>query len=81
MASYEEIFRFRKSAAKLLGESSNILNEFMGLSKSVGVIFGWFDNLDLQVYTPNGRRGTHAMIHEFQQSHPAGILECGRGQP
>jgi len=33
----------------------------MGLSRTVGLIFGWYDNLDLLVATPNGRRETHAM--------------------
>lgn len=53
----------------------------MGLSRSVGIIFAWFDNVDLQVFTPNGRRSTHVFLHEFQQSHPAGILEYGRAKP
>ena len=39
------------------------------------------DKLDLQVFTPNGRRTTHAMVHVIQQSHPAGILETGRARP
>jgi hypothetical protein len=53
----------------------------MGLSRSVGIIFAWFDNLDLQVFTPNGRRSTHVLSHEFQQPHPVGILEYGRAKP
>ena len=79
--SYDEVRRFRKSAAKLLGDNVDVLHQFMGLSRSVGVIFGWFDNLDLQICTPNGRRSTHVMVHEFQQSHPAGILQTGRAHP
>ena len=30
--------------------------------------FGWFDNFDLLVSTPNGRRETHVMAHEFQMN-------------
>ncbi|KAG0722409.1 hypothetical protein GWK47_006036 [Chionoecetes opilio] len=52
----------------------------MGLCRTVGVIFAWFDNLDLQVFTPNGRRTTHVLSHEFQQPQPAGILEYGRAK-
>ena len=52
----------------------------MGLFRTVGVVFAWFDNLDLQVFTPNGRRTTHVLTHEFQQPHPAGILEYGRAK-
>ena len=70
--SYDEVLRFRKSAARFLGDNVQLLHEFMGLSRTVGVIFAWFDNLDLQVFTPNGRRTTHVMSHEFQQPHPAG---------
>ena len=49
----------------------------MGLSRTLAVIFSWFDHLDLQVFTHSGRR-----LHEFQQPHPAGIiLQHGRVQP
>ena len=80
IVSYDEIIRFRKSAAKFVGDRSSILHQAMGLSRRVGPIFGWFDNLDLLVSTPNGRRDTHVMAHEFQQ-HPSGILETGSAQP
>ena len=73
--------RFRKSAAKMIGENGDVLHQFMGLSRKVGVLSGWFDNLDLQVFTSNGRRTTHAMVQEIQQYHPAGILETGRARP
>lgn len=79
--SYDEALRFRKSAAHLLGDNSQVLHQFMGLSRTVGVIFAWFDNFDLQVFTPNGRRSTHVLSHEFQQPHPAGIVEYGRAKP
>ena len=73
--------RFRKSAAKLMGDDVNVLHQFMGLDRRVGLIFGWFDNLDLQVCTPNGQQNTHTMVTEFQQSHPAGTLHTGRAHP
>ena len=80
--SYDELVRLRKSAAKFVGDSdrSSILHQAMGLSRRVGPIFGWFDNLDLLVSTPNGRRDAHVMAQEFQQ-HPSGILETGSAQP
>ena len=45
----------------------------MGLTQTVGLIFGWYNNFDLLVSTPNGLRETHAMATEFQM-HPAGII-------
>ena len=82
IVSYDEVIRFRKSAAKFVGDSdrSSILHQAMGLSRRVGPIFGLFDNLDLLVSTPNGRRDTHVMAQEFEQ-HPSCILETGSGQP
>jgi len=52
--SYDEALRFRKSAARLPGDNAQVLHQFMGLCRTVGVVFAWFDNLDLQVFTPNG---------------------------
>ena len=37
------------------------LHRMRGLSRTVGVVFGWYDNFDLLVSTPDGRRETHAM--------------------
>ena len=81
VSTYDEVLRFRKSAARFLGDNAPILHQLMGLSRSVGIIFAWFDNLDPQVFTPNGRRSTHVISNEFQLSHPAGILEYGRAKP
>ena len=64
-----------------MGDNISLLHQFMRLSRTVGFIFAWFDNLDLQVFTPNGRRTTHVVTHEFQQPHPAGILEYGHAEP
>ena len=52
------------------------VHEAIGLMRRVGPIFGWFDNCELLVCTPNGRRETHAMAIEFQQ-HLSDVLECG----
>ena len=51
----------------------------MGLTPPAGLIFGWYDNYDLLVSTPNGHRETHAMATEFQM-HPAGIINS-RAKP
>ena len=74
--SYDEVLRFRKSAAKYVSNNVETLHRMMGLSWTVGLIFGWYDNFDLLVSTPNGRREIHAMATEFQM-HPAGIIETG----
>ncbi len=71
--SYDEVLRFRKSAAKYVEDNAATLHRMMGLTQTVGLIFGWYDNFDLLVSTPNGRRETHAMATEFQM-HPAGII-------
>ncbi len=34
----------------------------MGLERKMDVIFGWMDNLDLQIFTPDGRRA-HTRWH------------------
>ena len=77
--SYDEVLRFRKSAAKYVTDNAMTLHQMMGLSRSVGLVFGWYDNFDLSVSTPNGRRETHAMATEFQV-HPAGIIQPDTAQ-
>uniref|UniRef100_UPI00358E0907 uncharacterized protein n=1 Tax=Myxine glutinosa TaxID=7769 RepID=UPI00358E0907 len=77
--SYDEVIRFRKSAAKFVGDNTTLLHQAMGVTRRVGPIFGWFDNFDLQVSTPNGCRETHVMAHEFQMN-PAGIIEKGSAE-
>lgn len=73
--SYDEVRRFRKSAATYVRGNAATLHQVMGLTRTVGHVFGWYDNFDLLVSTPNGRRETHAMATEFQL-HPAGIVEA-----
>ena len=64
IASYDEVLRFRKSAAIMTGESEYAHRDLFDDS---GLISCWCDNFDLQVYTPNGCRETHAMAIEFVQ--------------
>ena len=61
MTTYDEVMRFRKSAAKYISVNGRKVHEAIGLMRRVGPIFGWFDNFDLLLCTPNGRRETHAM--------------------
>ena len=79
-AKYDEVLRFRKSAGKFARDNADMLHQLLGLTSRTGIIFGWFDNLDLFLSTPNGRRETHVMAHEFQV-HPAGIIEAGHARP
>lgn len=78
-ATYDEVRRFRKSAAKYVSENALTLHQAMGFTKSARVVFGWYDNFDIMVSTQNGRRETYDMATEFQM-HPAGIVESGRSQ-
>ena len=73
------MIQFRKSAAKYVCDNIATLHQMMGFTQIMGLVFGWCDNFDLLVSTPNGRRETHAMATEFQM-HPAGIIESGNTQ-
>ena len=77
--SYDEVLQFRKSAAKYVTDNAMTLHQMMGLSYTMGHVFGWYDNFDLCVNTPNGRRETHALAIEFQV-HPAGRRSAVRDQ-
>ena len=68
-SSYDEIVRFRKSVATY---TANQPYTFRGLKTNGGTIGSWVDNYDLNVFTPNGCRETHALAIELTQ-HP---LEC-----
>ena len=59
-----------KSAAKYVCENSEEYHKVLGLERRNGPICSWCDNYDLVVFTPNGRRSTHAMAIEFTQ-HPS----------
>ena len=77
--SYDEVLRFRKSAAKYVTDNAVTLHQMMDLSRTVGLVFGWYDNFDLSFLTPNGRHETHALATEFQ-IHTSGIIELGTAQ-
>lgn len=52
--SYDEALRFRKSTARLLADNAQVFHQFMGLYRTVSVVFAWIGDLDHQVLTPNG---------------------------
>ncbi len=58
--SYDEVLRYRVSAAKYTGEQDYTAR---GLSRR-----GWCDNYDLNVFTPNGKWESHTMAVEFTQN-------------
>ena len=65
IASYDEVMRFKTSAAKFVGEQELTAR---GLMKSSNLISPWCDNYDLNVNTPGGNRETHCMAMEFTQN-------------
>ena len=75
-ATYDEVLRFRKSAAKFVFDNQSDYHKKLGLSTEIGPIFSWADNYDLYIASPNGMKSTHAMVMEFTQ-HPAGIINTG----
>ena len=76
-ASYDEVLRFRKSAAKYMADHENdVLQQVIGLSRKVGPLFSWCDNYDLLVCTPNGRREAQCMAIKFM-CQPAGDILPG----
>ena len=66
--------------AKFVCNNGSTLHQMMGITSNAGLVSGWYDNFDLLVSTPNGRRETHAMATEFQV-HPARVTENGKSQP
>ena len=66
---YDEVLRFRKSAAKYVEDNATTSHQLMGVTQTVGLTFSWYDNFDLLVSTPNGRCETHVMATEFLM-HP-----------
>jgi len=51
VTTYDEVMRFRKSAAKHTSVNGWKVHEAIGLMRRVGPIFGWFDTFDLLVCT------------------------------
>ncbi len=62
--SYDEALRFRTSVAVYTG---NQPYTFRGLPENGGKLSSWVDNYDLNVFTPNGCRETHALAVEVTQ--------------
>ena len=62
--TYDEVLRFRTSAALYTGSQPYT---FRGLKKEEGTLGSWVDNYDLNVFTPNGCRETHALAIEITQ--------------
>ena len=62
---------FHKLAAKYVSNNVATLHQMTGFTQTVGLVFGWYDNFDVLVSTPNGRRESHALATEFQML-PAG---------
>lgn len=73
VTSYDEVLRFRKSAAQFVSKNTADYHKKLGLTTELGPIFSWADNYDLYIASPNGTKSTHAMVSEFTQ-HPAGII-------
>ena len=65
-APYWEVLRFKDSAALYLCKQEETVYG-SSLRQGGSPISAWFDNYDLQVWTPNGRRETHSMAIEFTQ--------------
>lgn len=80
VVTYDEVLRFRKSAAKYASDDADKYLWVLGLERCIGPIHSWGDNFDLVVFTPNNCRTTHAMATQFVQN-PAGILFPGVATP
>ena len=69
ICSYDEVMRFRKSAAHFVSTNSNDFHKLLGLTTETGPIFSWMDNYDLWIASPNGTKTTHAMVSESLSGH------------
>ena len=73
-ASYDEVLRFRKSAANFVSHNQQEYHNMLVLTTEIGPVFSWADNYDLFIASPNGTKTTHAMVCEFTQ-HPSNIIK------
>ena len=62
--TYDEVLRFRTSAAIFTGKQPYT---FRGLKRDDGILSSWVDNYDLNVFTPNGYRESHALVVQVTQ--------------
>ena len=67
ISPYDEVLRFKKSAAVFSTNNKQYLNNMLGFTRELGPISAWCGNLDMFVFSPNGRRSTHVMVSEFNQ--------------
>ena len=65
--TYDEVLRFRTSVAIYTGTQPYT---FRGLKKNGGELASWVDNYDLNIFTPNGCRSTHALVLQVTQQPP-----------
>ena len=72
ISSYDEVLRFRKSAAKTTAQDTGVYSGFLNPQC---MIKAWFDNFDLQVYTPNDCRESHSMAVQFTQTAEGMIVD------
>ena len=72
--TYDEVLRFRKSVAVHTASHTFATQ----LPSTEVPASGWFDNYDLNIFTPNGRRETHAMAIEFTQQKAASSTDSAR---
>ena len=75
-ASYDEVLRFRKSAANFVSNNQQEYHKMLGLTTEIGPVFSWADNYDLfyRKPHPNGTKTTHAMVCDFIQ-HLSDIIK------
>ncbi len=70
--TYDEVLRFRTSVAIYTGKQPYTLR---GLNENGGELASWVDNYDLNIFTPNGCRETHALAVEVTQQPLIGVDE------
>ena len=70
-ASYDEVLRFRKSAANFVSNNQQEYHKMLGLTTEIGPVFSW---ADLFIASPNGTKTTHTIVCEFTQ-HPSNIIK------
>ena len=73
-ASYDEVLRFRNSAANFVSNNQQDYHKMLGLTTEIGPVFSWADNYDLFIASPNRTKTTHAIFCEFTQ-HPSNIIK------
>nr|CAD7605694.1 unnamed protein product [Timema genevievae] len=65
-STYDKVLKFKKSAAKYIGEQEFILR---GLEANNCKISAWFDNYDLQIFTPNAYMAPEVFMKTNTEGH------------